>query len=283
MGASEDGSRGFWEETAQRFAKRGFRAVCWPTSIGLVNWYIDVLQRTVLKRIFHQCQGGKLLEIGCGVGRWSRRLLQMGVDVTGIDIAKSMVEEAQRRQLPQDGKAKAKFVVGKAEELPFKSRAFDCVLSVTVLQHIMDEQEVRRSVSEMIRVVRPGGKIIILEVSPQRRLKAAVDFPTTFRSTAEWLALFTGGGEVKLESIEGVSLSIFVKPLEWMKARFITGTEYSSQLYGNTSVRFAIIKGLYYVLLNTAIILSLPLDLAFRARLVNQSTHKLFVFKKMNQ
>ena len=59
-GTSEDNLRDFWERTAQRFAKRGFRAVCWPTSIGLVNWYIDILQRTVLKSVFHQCQGDKL-------------------------------------------------------------------------------------------------------------------------------------------------------------------------------------------------------------------------------
>ncbi len=280
-GTSEDNLRDFWERTAQRFAKRGFRAVCWPTSIGLVNWYIDILQRTVLKSVFHQCQGDKLLEIGCGVGRWSWRLLQIGVDVTGIDIANNMVKEARRRQLAQDSMAKAKFIVGIAEKLPFKDSVFDCVLSVTVLQHIMDEQEVKRSVLEMIRVVRPGGKIMILEASPQRRQAAAVDFPTTYRSTAEWLALFTGGKDAELVRLEGVGLSIFTKPLERIRQKFISGTEYSRQLsQEGVSIRFISVKTLWYILLNIAVLLSLPLDLVLRSKLTIYSTQKLLIFKK---
>jgi ubiquinone/menaquinone biosynthesis C-methylase UbiE len=272
--------RDFWESTAKKFAGDGFKAVCTPTSIGLVNWYGDFLQRKALKSIFQQWAGAKVIDIGCGIGRWSLRLLEIGADVTGVDIAENMVTEASKRQLMPKSNARAKFLVAVAASLPFKDKVFDYALSVTVLQHIVDEEEVRRSASEIIRVVKAGGMIILLEISPQRRQPTKLDFPAAFRSTADWVAIFTEKQDTQLERIGGVDLSVFVKPLDIIKSKFSTGMEYTQQLSGNSSVKFALIKGLYYALLNIAILLSLPLDLVLRGKLVNQCTHKLFVFKK---
>lgn len=282
--ASQGKLKDFWETTAKRFATSGFKAVCTPTSIGLVNWYTDILQKTVLKRVLRQCKGARVLDCGCGVGRWSSRLIEMGADVIGIDIAKNMVMEANKRQLEQSSYAEAKFLVATVASLPFNDSTFDYALSVTVLQRIIDEEEAKKSALQILRVIRPGGKIIILEISTQRKQQSALDFPTAFRSTADWIALFTAEGrDAQLESLEGVDLSVFIRPLNRMKVKVTTGTEYTQQLSGNSSVRFIISKGLYYVLLNIAILLSLPIDLALRGRLLDQSVRKLFIFKKLGK
>jgi len=143
--ASQDKLTKFWNNTAKRFAASGFKAVCTPTSIGVVNWYGDFLQKTALKPVLCQVsKGTRVLDIGCGVGRWSSRLIKMGADVTGVDIAKNMVMEANKRQLIQNSNAKARFLVATVASLPFKDSTFDYALSITVLQHIVDEGEANR-------------------------------------------------------------------------------------------------------------------------------------------
>lgn len=211
--ASQDKLRDFWELTAKRFARSGFKAVCTPTSVGLVNWYGDTLQRMALKPILAATKNTRVLDVGCGVGRWSSRLLQLDANVIGIDIAENMVREAKRRQRASNNEAKAEFAIATAQNLPFKDSIFDYVLSVTVLQHIVDDGEAKKSALEMVRVIKPGGKIILLEILLERKRQIALDFPTAFRSTADWIGLFTEGLKTELEQVSGVDLSIFAKPL----------------------------------------------------------------------
>ena len=276
----------FWERTAEKFGKSGYRAVVGaPTSLGLVNWYADFLQKTALKSILNNCKGARVLDVGCGVGRWSSRLSETGADVVGIDISDNMIKEAGRRPGAQDGEAK--FLVSIAAKLPFGDSVFDRVFSITVLQHIVDDEEWRRSILELIRVTKSGGKIVILEISPPERRATDLDFPTAFRSTDEWLAAFTERSEAKLEQIEGVDLSIFNRPLDIIlqktKGRILSSTEYSRQLSNETmSIKFRALKMTWYILLNMAILLSLPLDLMLRNRLPKYCLHKLFIFRKLS-
>ena len=243
----------------------------------------DILQKNALKSTLNAAKGHRVLDIGCGVGRWSSRLLKLNASVVGIDFSESMIKEAEKRQQASNSNNRAEFVIATAQDLPFKDSTFDYILSVTVLQHIVDDEEVKKAASEMIRVVRPGGKIIILEVSLSEKRQSALDFPTAYRATADWIALFTGDRKTELERINGVDLSIFTKPLFRMKSKFISDREYTSQLSGHTSRKFIIVKSLYYFLLNLAILFSLPLDLALRNKLVNKCTHKLHIFKKSDK
>ena len=89
--------RGFWEKTAEKFGRNGYKAVCAPTSIGLLNWYENILQRTALSSFLDDCKGLTVLDVGCGVGRWALKLGQIGANTIGIDISKNMIKEAKRR------------------------------------------------------------------------------------------------------------------------------------------------------------------------------------------
>ncbi len=102
------------------------------------------------------------LDVGCGVGHWGRCLapfLSPDCMWTGIDRESQWIEEARKRGTGVKHLA-ASFVVGEAERLPFPDGFFEMVTCQTVLIHVKDPLAVIR---EMIRVLVPGGLIVIVE------------------------------------------------------------------------------------------------------------------------
>lgn len=99
-----------------------------------------------------QVAGGALLEIGCGLGTDLVRFARRGLHVTGVELAPAVAALA-RQHLARYG-LPGEIVVGNAQALGFRDRAFDAVYSCGVLQHVPD---IRRAVAEIHRVLRPGG------------------------------------------------------------------------------------------------------------------------------
>jgi len=107
------------------------------------------------------------LDIGCGAGMDTLVAAQMvGADgtVTGIDMTPAMVAKA-RRSVAETGLANVTIVEGSAEELPFESASFDVVISNGVIDLIPDKDAV---FSEIARVLRPGGRIQLADVTIRR-------------------------------------------------------------------------------------------------------------------
>ena len=111
----------------------------------------------LLEEFARGCEGKKLLEVGCGLGVELVRLGKLGFDVTGIDLAPKAVELAGSylKRLKVNGRA----MVQNVERLDFPGESFDAVYSSGVIQHTLD---IRKAISEMIRVLRPGGKMLII-------------------------------------------------------------------------------------------------------------------------
>ncbi len=108
-----------------------------------------------------------VLDIGCGAGMDTLVAAQMvGADgtVTGIDMTPAMVAKA-RRSVAETGLANVTIVEGSAEELPFESASFDVVISNGVIDLIPNKDAV---FSEIARVLRPGGRIQLADVTIQR-------------------------------------------------------------------------------------------------------------------
>ncbi len=91
-----------------------------------------------------------VLDLGCGKGRFARRLAAVGFRVVGIDLARGMLSEA--RGLP--------VVQGSGRQLPFPDATFDAVLAVETLQHARDAATI---LTEARRVLRPGGRLIVID------------------------------------------------------------------------------------------------------------------------
>ncbi|HXG03913.1 MAG TPA: class I SAM-dependent methyltransferase [Candidatus Binatia bacterium] len=113
---------------------------------------------TLLDAVATRWPGGRLLEVGCGLGTDLVRLARRGLRVTGIDLAPAVAALA-RRHLEAYG-LPGRVLVGDAEALSFPAGAFDVVYSSGVLQHLPD---IGRAVAEIHRVLRPrGGCVCIL-------------------------------------------------------------------------------------------------------------------------
>ncbi len=93
---------------------------------------------------------GRILENGCGVGMYVDRLQRLGGQVTGLEYDFERAAEA-RKVSPQ-------IVNAAGEALPFPPSYFDLILSHEVLEHVADD---RRSVLEMVRTLKPGGRMAI--------------------------------------------------------------------------------------------------------------------------
>jgi 2-polyprenyl-3-methyl-5-hydroxy-6-metoxy-1,4-benzoquinol methylase/uncharacterized protein YbaR (Trm112 family) len=102
--------------------------------------------------------GARLLDIGCGWGRWSISAARKGYSVVGIDPSLEAAGAATRvsRQLGVE----ATFVVADGRHLPFPDASFDAVFSYGVLQHF-SKPDVRRTLAEVARTLRPGGTCVI--------------------------------------------------------------------------------------------------------------------------
>lgn len=115
---------------------------------------------TVVQDLFPEGDyaSGRLLEIGCGLGRESIHLAQIFGEVVSLDISEEMVEQARRLHSDVPNLS---FVVGDGHSLSgLADESFDYVYSFIVLQHITDHRVVLEYLREGARVLRPGGAFV---------------------------------------------------------------------------------------------------------------------------
>jgi ubiquinone/menaquinone biosynthesis C-methylase UbiE len=105
-----------------------------------------------------------LLDVGCGGGQHAVRIVQQRPDlqVVGIDISSTMVKRARSLASRSKVAGKAIFELGDATRLPFSSDAFDVVYCAGPLKQVSDKT---RLLSECHRVLRPGGRLLAMEVN----------------------------------------------------------------------------------------------------------------------
>jgi ubiquinone/menaquinone biosynthesis C-methylase UbiE len=107
---------------------------------------------------FGDLNGRRVLDVGCGKGRFARVLVERypRASMVGLDLAEAML-----RHVPGGVSACA----GSMTALPFPSGAFDCAYATESLEHAVD---IEAAVSELCRVVRPGGRIVIIDKNAQK-------------------------------------------------------------------------------------------------------------------
>jgi SAM-dependent methyltransferase len=139
--------------------------------------------------------GGRVLELGCGPGRYAALLSGLGYDVIGVDpLPFPLWEEIKVHR-------KVELIDGvKAEELPFPDASFDHVACVSALLYFDDA---RKALSEMRRVLKPGGRLYVRTVNSRnlsrRWLKSNIDnAASNYFDEAELSQFLSNGGfEVK--------------------------------------------------------------------------------------
>jgi ubiquinone/menaquinone biosynthesis C-methylase UbiE len=105
--------------------------------------------------------GSKVLDVACGTGNLSLPAARSGADVTGVDIAPNLVEQAG--QTPSARGLKAQFDEGDAEALPYADASFDAVITMFGAMFAPRPDLVA---AELKRVTKPGGLIAMANWTP---------------------------------------------------------------------------------------------------------------------
>ena len=131
-------------------------ADAWIASIGEEG---DWARKTFLDAAMIErakARKGRFLDIGCGEGRFVRRLQELGMNGVGIDPVEKLIETARERDPEGD------YRIGVGEKLEFDDASFDLTVSYLSL---IDIEDFRAAIREMARVTKPGGTILIANLS----------------------------------------------------------------------------------------------------------------------
>ncbi len=111
----------------------------------------------------HVADGARVLDLGCGAGRVAIPLAEMGLDVVGIDISSGMVAAAREQaRHARQAQGALTFDVGDATQLTYPDESFDAVLfSYNGIELVPGRMGKQRVLSEVFRVLRPGGRFIL--------------------------------------------------------------------------------------------------------------------------
>lgn len=96
------------------------------------------------------------LDVGCGEGRFCRMMKAAGIAATGVDPTAPLIEEAKARDPAGD------YRLGRAEALDFPDASFGLVVSYLSL---IDIEDAVAAISEMARVLKPGGALLIAHIN----------------------------------------------------------------------------------------------------------------------
>jgi SAM-dependent methyltransferase len=105
-------------------------------------------------------QGQSALDVGAGTGLLAERLSDLGLGVVALDPFPQMLGQLRQRR------PDIETVVAHGDDIPFPDDVFDLTYSVAVMHHIAEPAQVRRTLAEMIRVTRPGGRILVWDHNP---------------------------------------------------------------------------------------------------------------------
>lgn len=166
--ATPEGKPAFVNGLFDRGAKHYDRVVDWGflrSGAGYRRW----VQRR------HGLQPGmKVLDVACGTGLVAveaAKIIGREDDITCLDPSEGMLDVART-------KLAARFIIGRAEDLPLPDAAFDFLTMGFALRHVTS---LEAAFMEYYRVLRPGGKVLILEVTKPTNAVAGFFFRLYFR------------------------------------------------------------------------------------------------------
>jgi len=194
----------YWDHRARTFGEksRGFPAVCSYGMPDIYNRHIHRLQRNVLLSNLDVTGGMRVLDAGCGVGRWTIMFAERGATVTGVDISDEMLKVARKKADEAGVSDRVTFKHMPLHELEEDPGTYDLAVCVTVLQHVCEQEDWEKSVTNILDSVKGGGRVALLEVAPTPESLVKIPGRINFypRSRDQFLALANAeGAELVIE------------------------------------------------------------------------------------
>jgi SAM-dependent methyltransferase len=182
----------------------------------------ELLERSLGDILDGIVEGAQVLDVGCGGGHALELLAARRPDLRlhGVDLSPGQIERARARL-----GTRATIVEGSALKLPYPSNRFDCVFSDASIKHWPDPA---RGLGECVRVLRPGGRLIVSEADRGCRFEDAAAFVRLWRFPRPLfllnLALFrtwVAGQAFDLAEFEALAAAL---PLDRRRVRRVEGT-----------------------------------------------------------
>ncbi len=150
----------FLSNDARKMKSSRIRAICyqaWPLLFNRVAAFFEhYLMRWLIEEYDISLNKKRVLDIGCGTGRWCEFFAQYGADPIGVDLFPKLLSD-NKKHFPS-----VKFSSMSATSLAFKKNSIDFVNAAIVLE-IIPNSEKMIAIAEIVRVLRPGGIVFILE------------------------------------------------------------------------------------------------------------------------
>jgi ubiquinone/menaquinone biosynthesis C-methylase UbiE len=259
----------------------GFAPILHPLAPQWFNQLIDNLQVRGLRRalaIAALSPGARILDLGCGTGRWVRRYEERGFSAVGVDATFGMLQIARAHETTSP------LVVGLAETLPFSDAVFDCVSDITVVQHLPYELQ-SRALQEMIRVLNPGGRLILIEVICGRDQYLGKDSHVFPRKPRDWISEVENRGASLVEWFGQEFLLIdrvYVRLAQTAYGRKSNLVKQVQSVYRHSSCQdFSTARRVYWQLRHITAYFSVWAEpVVERVCPASLATHGIFVFQK---
>jgi len=136
--------------------------------------YLNSFEQGKIFELLGEIKNKEVLDIGAGTGRLTNILAQKGAKVTALDVSRKMLEVLHRKNLL------IKIIIGDAENLLFKDKSFDLVVSTFLIIHLKD---LTKYFNEVYRILKNDGLFLLTNINQKGSPK--VD---------------TRGGSIKIES-----------------------------------------------------------------------------------
>jgi demethylmenaquinone methyltransferase/2-methoxy-6-polyprenyl-1,4-benzoquinol methylase len=129
----------------------------------VISFGIDVSWRKKVVKIISKSSPENALDIATGTGDLAISLIETGATkITGLDISKGMLEIGRNKVADLGLDQTIEMVVGDSENLPFENNTFD---AITVAFGVRNFENLELGLSEILRVLKPGGQFVVLETS----------------------------------------------------------------------------------------------------------------------
>lgn len=182
-------SRSHQEQIVDQFTRQAIPFAKLPGHLDALDLLLQMAQPD---------RSDTVLDVACGPGLVACAVAPRVGRVTGIDITPAMIEQARKQQQEQ-GLDNLDWVVGDALPLPWPDNSFSLVITRYSFHHF---HEPGRVLAEMVRVCRPGGRVLVADVAMDPAKVAAYDRLELIRdpshthalTTAEFTALFLNSG-----------------------------------------------------------------------------------------
>lgn len=141
--------------------KTRLRATWMAGDFGIVARFVEKTNEDLVNRL-DITPGMEILDVACGTGNSAIPAAKRGARVTGIDIAPNLLEQARERA--KEAGVDVRFEEGDAEDIKFPDASFDMLITIYGSMFAPRPDVVA---AEMKRVVKPGGKIVMGNWTPQ--------------------------------------------------------------------------------------------------------------------